>query len=169
MTFWGPKANFFTKRSHTGFVRFAKGKPSFTVSKSGLCGLQGHLFFDIFMLRFCNRFFNWFFDGFALSWDLFWHPFGSLRVLLAYFSLPKSSLGRSSGSWWGPRGPLGIFGATLGFQMRPESSKLTTQSRKSISQMLKIVPKKIPTRFQNDCTKNSKHRVIDLQYVENRP
>ena len=48
--FWrlfGPlKANFSQKRSHVGFVRFPKGKPSFTASKGGLCGLQG-VFFSI--------------------------------------------------------------------------------------------------------------------------
>ena len=46
-TFWPLKANFSQKRSHAGFVRFPKGKPSFAASKGGLCSLQ-RVFFSIF-------------------------------------------------------------------------------------------------------------------------
>ena len=46
-TFGLLKANFSQKRSHVGFVRFRKGKPSFPASKGGLCSLR-RVFFSIF-------------------------------------------------------------------------------------------------------------------------
>ena len=102
-TFWPLKANFLQKRSHVGFVCFPWGKPSFTASKGGRCGLQGALFFDIFVSRFCDRFcwliFLWFCSLLGPFLAPVWPSEGSLGQLLA----PK----RPSGEVLGP-----ILGAT---------------------------------------------------------